>query len=118
MINLGSFPPQPNAADWTETVRIVDEQTGTAWDLTDSLIELEVTDERTDTGRRLLFGSTTQGEIVLEPDIGFTFTFPAERMRCFCAGSYTVRIRITDNSTGFVAEPIIAGLPIIDGGYR
>lgn len=117
MINLGSFPPQPNAADWTDTIRLVDDETGTAWDLTDSLIELEVTDDR-DNDYRRVFGSTTQGEIVLEPDVGFTFAFPAERIRCLCPGSYTVRIRITDNSTGFVAEPIIADLPIIDGGYR
>lgn len=114
MINLGSFVAAPNAADWAETIEVFDNDTGTAWDLSDTLIELEVRDQR---GCSRLYGSTTDGTLTLEGD-GFAFAFPATSMRDLCAGSYTVNIRFTDNTTGFIAEPVIANLPVLEGGYR
>lgn len=114
MINLGSFAPAPNAADWAEVIEVFDDDTGTAWDLSDTLIELEVRDER---GCRRLYGSTADGKLTLEGD-GFAFAFPATSMREICAGPYTVNIRMTDSLSGFIAEPVIATLPVLEGGYR
>ncbi len=114
MIPLGSFDAQPNAADWYGIVDVIDDETGTAWDLTDYLIEIEVRDPD---GCLRLSGSTTDGTVTLAGD-GFEFAFPASRMRALCAGSYVVNIRFTDSLTGFVQEPAIVTLPIIEGGYR
>lgn len=114
MINLGSFIAIPNAADWAETVEVIDDDTGTAWDLTDTLIELEVRDQR---GCGRLAGSTSDGIITLE-GAGFAFAFPASSMKDLCAGSYIVNIRFTDSVTGFIAEPVIANLPVLEGGFR
>ena len=114
MYTILSFPPTPNAADWSEYVEVLDDETGTAWDLTDTPIELEVTDKR---GCRVLIGSTADGHLELDGD-GFEFAFPASAMRQLCAGSYTVNLRFTDSITGTVAEPVIANLPILEGGYR
>jgi hypothetical protein len=75
---------------------------------------MEVTDQR---GCRRLYGSTSDGSLELLGS-GFEFEFPATSMRNLCAGSYTVNIRFTDSITGTVAEPVIANLPIIEGGYR
>lgn len=111
---LLSFGPTPNAADWSEYVEVLDDETGTAWDLTDTLVEMEVRDQN---GCRRLYGSTTDGVLELNGD-GFEFLFPASVMKQLCAGSYTVNIRFTDSITGTVAEPVIANLPIIEGGYR
>lgn len=110
---LLSFGPTPNAADWSEYVEVLDDETGTAWDLTSTLVEMEVRDQ--DGCRRLY--SSTNDTIDLAGD-GFEFEFPAEQMKCLCAGSYTVNIRFTDSITGTIAEPVIANLPIIEGGYR
>ena len=114
MNNLGCFEATPNAADWAENIDVIDDDTGTAWDLSDVLVEMEVRDER---GCRLLYGSTTDGKLTVEGD-GFAFAFPAASMRNLCAGSYVVNIRLTDNTTGFIAEPVIATLPVLEGGYR
>ena len=114
MLNLGSFAAAPNAADWTEVVAVTDRDTGTVWDLSDTLIEMEVRDGR---GCRRLYGSTVDGKLALVTG-GFEFVFPSTSMRDLCAGSYTVNIRMTDASSGFVAEPAIANLPVIEGGYR
>lgn len=114
MINLGSFAAAPNAADWSEYVEVLDDDTGTAFDLTNTLIEMEVTDRD---GCRRLYGSTTDGTVDLVGD-GFEFTFAATRMKDLRAGSYTVNIRLTDSVTGTVAEPAIALLPVLEGGYR
>lgn len=114
MSYLGAFAPQPNAADFSEYIEVLDDDTGTAWDLSTSLVEMEIVDQR---GGRRLYGSTADGKLGLVAD-GFDFLFPAASMRQLCAGSYTVNIRITDNVTGAVAEPVIADLPIIEGGFR
>lgn len=114
MINLGSFAAAPNAADWSEYIEVLDDDTGTAFALTTALVEMEVTDR---SGRRRLYGSTVDGAIALVGD-GFEFAFPAASMRQLCAGSYTVNIRLTDSVSGFVAEPAIANLPVLEGGYR
>jgi len=111
---LQSFEPTPNAADWSEYVEVLDDETGTAWDLSNSLVEMEVVDQR---GGRRLYGSTADGTLSLVAD-GFDFLFPASTMKQLCAGSYTVNIRFTDNITGTIVEPVIANLPIIEGGYR
>lgn len=113
-INLGSFEAQPNAADFAGYVEAIDIETETAWDLTTTLIEMEINDQR---GCRRLYGSTDDGKLALSAD-GFTFAFPASSMRDLCAGSYVVNIRFTDSVTGFVQEPSIANLPIIEGGFR
>ena len=114
MSYLGTFAPAPNAADWAESISVTDDETGTAWDLTSTLIEMEVTDQN---GCRRLSGSTSDGKLSLTP-AGFDFAFPATSMRCLCAGSYTVNIRFTDSVTGFVGEPVIADLPVLEGGFR
>lgn len=114
MSYLGTFKPQPNAATFSGYVEALDDDTGTAFDLSTALIEVEVTDQR---GGRRLYGSTTDGTVVLVAD-GFEFTFPASAMRQLCAGSYTVNILVTDTVTGFVEEPSIADLPVIEGGFR
>ena len=115
MLNLGSFDQAPNAADWADTIELLDDETGTAWDLTTTLVEMEVADQG---GCRRLYGSTADGKLVVIAGFGFEFAFPASSMRALCAGSYVVNIRLTDSITGFVAEPIIANLPVIEGGYR
>lgn len=109
-----SFPAAPNAADWSEYIEVLDDDTGTAFDLSTSIVEMEVTDQR---NCRMLYGSTADGTISLVAD-GFEFLFPASSMKRLCAGSYTVNVRLTDSITGAIAEPIIANLPIIEGGYR
>lgn len=114
MIPLGSFVATPNAADWSEAIEVLDDDTGTAWPLDDWLIELEVRDQR---GCQRLLGTTADGAIILT-STGFEFSFAAARMRDLCAGPYTVNIRFTDSVTGAVAEPVIANLPIIEGGFR
>jgi hypothetical protein len=114
MIAIGSFAPQPNAAEFSEYIEVLDDETGTAWDLSTSLIEMEVRDQR---GCRRLYGSTSDGKLGLL-DEGFDFSFQASEMRQLCAGSYVVNVRITDSITGAVTEPIIANLPVIEGGYR
>lgn len=114
MIPLGSFDAQPNAADWYGSIEVIDDDTGTAWDLTDYLIEMEVRDAD---GYRRLSGTSTDGTITLAGD-GFEFTFAASRMRDLVAGSYVVNIRLTDSETGFVSEPVIASLPVLEGGFR
>lgn len=114
MINLGSFIAAPNAADWSGYIEVLDDDTGTAFDLTSALVEMEVTDQD---GIRRLYGSTADGAIDLAGD-GFEFAFASTRMKDLRAGSYTVNIRITDSVTGFVAEPAIALLPVLEGGYR
>lgn len=111
---LLSFGPTPNAADWSEYVEVLDDDTGTAWDLTDTLVEMEVRDQD---GCRRLYGSTAGGQLELQGD-GFEFTFPAASMKCLRPASYTVNVLFTDSITGTIAEPIIANLPIIEGGYR
>ncbi|MCO5092677.1 hypothetical protein [Bosea sp. (in: a-proteobacteria)] len=113
-MNLGSFPRQPNAADFVGHVDVIDDRTNTPWDLTTVRIEMEVVDQR---GCRRLYGSTDDGKLTLAGD-GFDFRFPASEMRNICAGSYTVNILATDTLTGFVQEPVIADLPVIEGGYR
>lgn len=114
MINIGSFERATNAADWYGAIEVTDDDTGTPYPLEDYLIELEIVDQ--DRCRRL-FGSTSEGSLTLT-GTGFQFTFPASRMRELCAGSYTVNIRFTDSETGSVAEPVIANLPVLDGGFR
>lgn len=114
MINLGSFAAAPNAADWSEYIEVLDDDTGTGFNLTSTLIEMEIADQR---GCRRLYGSTADGKITLAGD-GFEFAFPSTSMRQLCAGSYTVNIRLTDAVIGFVAEPAIANLPVLEGGYR
>lgn len=111
---LGTFEPAPNAADWAQAISVTDDDTGTAWPLATYLIEMEVVDQN---GCRRLFGSTADGKLALTGN-GFEFSFPAAAMRCLCAGSYTVNIRFTDSVTGFVAEPVIAELPVLEGGFR
>ncbi|MGO4670095.1 hypothetical protein [Bosea sp. 2RAB26] len=111
---LGTFEPAPNAADWAEAISVTDDDTGTAWPLATYLIEMEVADEN---GCRRLSGSTSDGKLALTP-AGFEFAFPAASMRGLCAGSYTVNIRFTDSVTGFVGEPVIADLPVLEGGFR
>lgn len=111
---LLSFGPTPNAADWSEYVEILDDETGTAYDLTDTLIEMEVRDQ---TGCRRLYGSTSDGVLELYIN-GFSFAFTASQMQCLKAGSYTANVRFTDSITGAVIEPIIANLPIVEGGFR
>lgn len=111
---LLSFGPTPNAVKWSEYVRVFDIDTGTAWDLTDILIEMEVRDKN---DCRRLYGTTTSGEIELEGE-GFRFTFSRASMKQLCAGSYTTFIRFTENGSDEDAEPVIANLPIIDGGFR
>lgn len=114
MINLGSFEAHPNAADWAGYIPVLDDETGTVWDLSDTLIEMEIVDPR---GCRRLYGSTADAKLELSAD-GFNFAFPASSMRDLCAGSYVVNIRFTDSITGFVQEPAIVNLPILEGGYR
>jgi hypothetical protein len=111
---LQSFEPTPNAADWSEYVEVLDDETGTAWDLTGVLVEMVVRDAE---GCRRLYGSTSGGELELE-GAGFRFSFSADQMRCLCPGSYTAYCRATDSVTGAVEEIFIANLPIIEGGYR
>lgn len=111
---LLSFGPTPNAVSWSDYIEVLDDETGTGWNLTDVLVEMEVVDAD---GCRRLYGSTTGGELTLVAD-GFEFSFPRASMKALCAGSYTVNIRFTDNATGDDAEPVIANLPIIEGGYR
>lgn len=111
---LLSFGPTPNAADWSDYIEVLDDDTGTAWDLTNVLVEMEARDQN---GCRRLYGSTDLGQIDVVAE-GFEFSFLAEVMQQLCPGSYTVNIRFTDSITGTVAEPIIANLPIIEGGYR
>ncbi len=111
---LGSFEAAPNAAYWTGYVEVIDDETDSGFDLDDALIEMEVTDQR---GCRRFYGSTTDGRLTVSGD-GFNFEFPDTVMKQLCAGSYTVNIRITDEITGFVAEPAIATLPVLEGGYR
>lgn len=114
MIHLGSFERTPNAADWSGYVEVLDDDTGTAFDLTSALIEMEVTDQD---GIRRLYGSTADGALDLVGG-GFEFAFVSTRMKDLRAGSYTVNIRITDSVTGYVQEPAIALLPVLEGGYR
>lgn len=111
---LLSFGPTPNAADWSDYIEVLDDDTGTAWDLTDVLVEMEVRDPY---GTRRLYGSTNDGVLDRSGD-GFDFSFTAAQMQELKAGSYTVNIRFTDSITGTIAEPVIANLPIIEGGYR
>lgn len=114
-MNLGTFTRQPNAADFVGHVDVIDDQTNTAWgDLSTVKIEMEIVDRR---GCRRLYGSTIDGKLTLAGD-GFDFRFPASEMRNLCADSYTVNIIATDTMTGFVAEPVIATLPVIEGGFR
>lgn len=110
---IGAFDPTYNSENWSDQVNVIDNDTGTAWDLTDILIELELRDER---GRRRVYGSTTDALLTIEGD-GFAFDFPATTMRDLCAGSYTAFIRLTDNATAYV-EVWSATLPVLEGGYR
>ncbi|MGO4741112.1 hypothetical protein AB4099_31620 [Bosea sp. 2KB_26] len=114
MNHFGSFEPASNAADWAEAISVTDADTGTSWPLATCLIELELRDQD---GARRLHGSTADGALTLTPT-GFEFAFPAASMRGLSAGSYTVNIRFTDSATGFVAEPVIAELPVLEGGFR
>lgn len=113
-MNLGSFPRQPNAATFAGHIDVIDDQTDTPWDLSTVKIEMEITDQR---NCRRLYGSTEDGKVTVAGD-GFDFLFAASDMRGLCAGSYTVNILATDTLTGFVAEPVIANLPVTEGGYR
>jgi hypothetical protein len=110
---IGSFDPTYNSENWAGHIDVIDNDTGTAWDLSDILIELELRDDR---GCRRFLGSTTDGQLEIEGD-GFAFDFPPATMKQLCAGSYTAFIRLTDNTTGYV-EVWSATLPVLDGGYR
>lgn len=114
MIPLGSFAATYNSETWTEVAAVDDDDTGTAFDLSDALIEMEVRDQR---GCRRLYGSTTDGKLVVIEDEGFEFTFSATEMSALCAGSYNVFIRLTDSTTG-ISETWGGALPVLDGGYR
>lgn len=114
MSPLVSFPPQPNGADFAGHIDVLDDVTNTPWDLTGVLVEFEIVDGR---GCRRVYGSTDDAKLELAGD-GFDFRFSASEMRQLCAGSYTVNVRATDAATGFVQEPFIYNLPVIDGGYR
>lgn len=109
-----AFQAQPNGADWEEYIEVLDDDTGTAFDLSQASIEVEIADTY---NRRRLIGTLADGHVDLIDD-GFSFAFTAAEMRNLAAGSYTVNIRITDNATGFVMEPVIAMLPILEGGFR
>jgi len=113
MIPLGSFAPTYNSETWTEVAAIDDEDTGTAFDLSTSLIEMEVRDQN---GCRRLYGSTADGKLVVIDDEGFEFTFTAAEMSTLCAGSYNVFIRLTDSITG-ISETWGGALPVLDGGF-
>jgi len=113
MMVLDSFQPTSNAADWAEAIEVTDADTGTALPLGDYLIEMEIMDQRRN---RRVYGSSTDGTIATT-STGFEFSFPASSMRDLRAGSYTVNIRFTDSVTGAVLEPVIANLPVIEGGF-
>jgi hypothetical protein len=113
MIAIGTFDPTYNSENWSGQVDVIDNDTGTAWDLTGILIELEVRDGR---NCRRFSGSTADGSLTIEGD-GFAFDFPPDTMRRLCAGSYTAFIRLTDNATSYV-EVWSATLPVLEGGYR
>ena len=114
MSAMNSFRPVPNAGDWSGYVEIIDKTTGSAWDLTSILVEMETVDQ---SGCRRLYGATSDGTLVVAGD-GFEFLFPVAQMRSLCAGSYTVNIRGTDSNSGAAHELAIVNLPIIEGGYR
>lgn len=114
MINLGSFEPAPNGADWSWSIEVLDDDTGTPFPFDGYLIEMEVVDPYV---CRRLYGSTSDGKITLN-ELGFEFLFPAGLMRDLRAGPYTVNIRFTDSESGAVEEPVIAALSVIEGGFR
>lgn len=112
---FGPFPRQPNAATFTGHIDVIDGETNTVWDnLPSILFEMEIVDQR---NCRRIYGSTSDGKLTLAGN-GFDFLFAASEMRNLCAGPYTVRVLATDSLTGFVQEPFIADLPIIEGGFR
>jgi len=113
MITISPFEATYNSETWADQINVIDNDTGTAWDLTDILIEMEVRDQR---GCRRLYGSTADGRLVVSGD-GFEFDFPPEMMRNLCAGSYVVFIRLTDSATSYV-EVWSAALPVLEGGYN
>lgn len=113
MTPIGAFDPTFNSENWSGQIDVIDNDTGTAWDLSSILVELEVRDDR---GCQRFRGSTTDGRLTIEGD-GFAFDFLPETMRQLCAGSYAAFIRLTDSATGYV-EVWSATLPVLEGGYR
>lgn len=108
-----NFPPTSNPQDWRGAIDCVIDGTNETYDLTGSLVEMELRDQLGNIG---VIASTTDARITITTD-GFAFVIPASAMRNLIAGTYAVYGRITFPG-GEVAQPFISNISILEGGFR
>lgn len=109
----GTLPPASNRADWTETLKLTDDDTGDPIDLTGAAMAIAVRDLA---NCLVLSGSIADGKVTLLETGVAQWSFPASAMGGLCAGEYAVGITLTMSGT---VEQVFAGtLPIIEGIVR
>jgi hypothetical protein len=108
-----NFTPTSTAQDWQGAVDCVIDGTSETYDLTGSLVEMELRDQLGNVG---VIASTADDRITITAD-GFAFVIPASAMKNLLPGTYAVNGRITF-ADGAVVQPFISNISILEGGYR
>lgn len=117
MLATSALPLVTNAEDWNVQVAVLDDATGTGFDLASYTITIRVTDER---GSQVLTGSTSDGVVSLiedEDDVEsiISWVFRASTMAGLSAGTYIVAVTIANGSE--TVQMILGRLPVLEGGF-
>lgn len=112
-MNQTNFRRISNRADWSETIELIDDDTGEViTDLDDVIVRVQVRE-----GCRPVLTAETGDETVVVSSFGtITWTFPASRLSNICPGTYEVGITIERN--GSVEQELIGSLPVYEGVAR
>lgn len=108
---IGNLPAVSNRETFEQPFEIIDDETGTGFDLTDATIVFEIRDPNS--GTRL---SATNGSGVSMTDAAdgiFVVTFSVDSMRGLCAKEYDVGCTI--DITDVVSQIFIGRQPVLDG---
>lgn len=108
----GNLPAASTRSDWIECVKLVDDETDDAIDLT-GVDEITIELRNPDDGCVALSGTKTGGQISLVEDGVFQWSFAGSQMSGLTPKTYQVGITIEQ---GGVTVQLFAGnLPVIDG---
>jgi hypothetical protein len=111
-----TLPAISNQATWSDTVELIDKDTGDPMDLGDvTEITLKLRDK--DSGSTVLSGSLTGGEIATvgdDADGTFQFTFSASTMSAICS-SKTYEIGILVTTVTETDQVVLGTIPVLEG---